>query len=97
MEQDLVAVDPDLVAITMNQPFHYGSIPLLKTALEKFAPALPFGSLHQEEGAKFQLSQSPPSCFLTLSTTFLKIFKGNLLAVFHLHLDHSALVSFMEF
>ena len=42
MEQDLVTVDPALVAITMNQPFHYGSIPILKTALEKFAPAPPF-------------------------------------------------------
>ena len=83
MEQDLVAVDPDLVAITMNQPFHYGSIPILKTALEKFAPAPPFAPrrgrdwekscLKSFEGqgliglcAKFQLSQSPPSCFLSI-------------------------------
>ena len=34
MEQDLVAVNPDLVAITMNQPFHYGSIPIFYSHLE---------------------------------------------------------------
>ena len=50
MEQDLVTVDPALVAITMNQPFHYGSTPHLKTSIEKFAPVVPFGSLHQEGG-----------------------------------------------
>ena len=40
MEQDLVAVNPDLVAITMNQPFHYGSTPHSPSSLVTHIEAL---------------------------------------------------------